>query len=86
MVETLKIPAAAAHTDDQVELSRQEVEIIRAIACGARNEEIARDFHLSVHEVEHMVAQLLRKTRVVNSLELVLLAVYRGVLHTCHAA
>jgi DNA-binding NarL/FixJ family response regulator len=45
-------------------LSEREVEVLRLIACGARNKHIANTLGLSVHTVKRHVARTMTKLRV----------------------
>jgi two-component system response regulator NreC len=62
-----KSPAAAAPRDD---LSAREVEVLRLIALGHTNSEIASTLHLSVRTIESHRAHIQQKTRLTNRAEL----------------
>lgn len=51
-------------------LTPREESIIRAIASGQSNSEIARDLHISVKTVERYVTRLLRKLGVRSRVEI----------------
>jgi two-component system, NarL family, response regulator NreC len=60
-------PAAAGPPDD---LSAREVEVLRLIALGHTNSEIASTLHLSVRTIESHRAHIQQKTRLTNRAEL----------------
>lgn len=51
-------------------LTKQEKRIIRLVAQGARNKEIATELHISAHTVKAHMAAIFRKTQVRNRVEL----------------
>lgn len=53
-----------------VTLTRQEKRIIKLVALGARNKEIALELHISAHTVKAHLAAIFRKTQVRNRVEL----------------
>jgi two-component system, NarL family, response regulator NreC len=63
-----KSPVAAGPPDD---LSAREVEVLRLIALGHTNNEIASILHLSVRTIESHRAHIQQKTRLTNRAELV---------------
>jgi len=63
-----KSPAATGPPDD---LTAREVEVLRLIALGHTNSEIASTLHLSVRTIESHRAHIQHKTRLTNRAELV---------------
>ena len=61
-----RIAAAAVHPDG---LTTREVEILRLLARGARNKEIAEELVISVHTVERHLANIYVKIRARNRAE-----------------
>jgi DNA-binding NarL/FixJ family response regulator len=54
-------PAAATHASTSTRLSQRETEILRLIALGHSNQEIAADLVLSVRTVERHITNLYAK-------------------------
>ncbi len=71
-------PEASA-TDD---LSEREVEVLRLIALGYTNNEIAEQLYLSVRTVESHRAHIQQKLRLTTRSELVRYALERGLVET----
>jgi DNA-binding CsgD family transcriptional regulator len=69
-------------TDDQHEdapaLTHREREILRCVAAGFQNKEIARELHISHATVRNHIQNLLRKLDVHSKLEAVSLAFRKG--------
>jgi len=63
-----KSPAATGPPDD---LTAREVEVLRLIALGHTNSEIASTLHLSVRTIESHRAHIQHKTRLTNRADLV---------------
>lgn len=63
---------------DHRQLSKREDEVLRAVALGATNTEIATDLHLSVSTVKAHVANLLAKVEARNRVELAMWAYRTG--------
>ncbi len=75
--------ATLDHADGPVdELSAREVEVLRLVALGHTNREIADQLVLSVRTVESHRAHLHQKLRCANRAELVRYALARGLLDT----
>jgi two-component system response regulator NreC len=72
-----KSPAAAGPPDD---LSARELEVLRLIALGHTNGEIASTLHLSIRTIESHRAHIQQKTRLTNRAELVAYARDHGLL------
>jgi len=72
-----KSPAATGPPDD---LTAREVEVLRLIALGHTNSEIASTLHLSVRTIESHRAHIQQKTRLANRAELVAYARDHGLL------
>jgi two-component system, NarL family, response regulator NreC len=70
-------PAPSGHPDD---LSEREVEVLRLIALGHTNAEIAGQLYLSVRTVESHRAHIQQKLRLSTRAELVRYALERGLL------
>jgi two-component system, NarL family, response regulator NreC len=72
-------PAPAGPPDD---LSEREVEVLRLIALGHTNSEIAGQLYLSVRTVESHRAHIQQKLRLSTRAELVRYALDRGLLES----
>jgi DNA-binding CsgD family transcriptional regulator len=57
-------------TSQPLGISAREFEVVRLVAQGLSNKEIARRLHLSVRTVETHVRHLLAKTGVINRTQL----------------
>jgi DNA-binding NarL/FixJ family response regulator len=68
---------ASAHPD---RLSGREVEVLRLIAAGRSNREIARELFISDRTVAQHVTSILNKTRAANRTEAALYAARRGLI------
>ncbi|MEL6982804.1 MAG: response regulator transcription factor, partial [Actinomycetota bacterium] len=68
---------ALGHGDD-LQLSDREEEVLRAVAIGSTNTEIAAELHLSVSTVKAHVASLLTKIDARNRVELAMWAYRTG--------
>ena len=66
-------PASAKRTDD-LELTRRETEIIRHVADGLTNKEVARNVRLSEKTVKHYMTSIMQKLQVRNRMEVILKA------------
>jgi len=73
---------AAEPPDGEGELSEREVEVLRLIALGHTNAEIAEQLYLSVRTVESHRAHIQQKLRLTKRSELVRYALERGLLET----
>jgi two-component system nitrate/nitrite response regulator NarL len=62
------------------QLTRREMQILRAVIAGKRNREIAELFSISEQTVKHHISNIFDKVGVYNRLELVLFAVYHGLV------
>lgn len=71
-------PAPASPAGDL--LSEREIEVLRLVAAGARNEVIANDLFLSLHTVKRHVANILRKLDAASRTEAVARAREHGLL------
>jgi DNA-binding NarL/FixJ family response regulator len=67
-------------------LTEREVEVLRAVATGASNNEIATDLHISYATVKSHVAHLLDKLGARDRIQLVVLAYENGVVRPGGAA
>jgi len=73
---------AAQPADGEDELSERESEVLRLIALGHTNAEIAEQLYLSVRTVESHRAHIQQKLRLTKRSELVKYALERGLLET----
>jgi DNA-binding NarL/FixJ family response regulator len=71
-----RTPPAAANT----ELSPREVEILRLIAHGRTNEQIARELHLSTSTVKNQVHRILSKLGASDRTQAVVMAIEMGLI------
>ena len=73
---------AAEPQDGESELSDRELEVLRLIALGHTNSEIAEQLYLSVRTVESHRAHIQQKLRLTKRSELVRYALEHGLLET----
>ena len=73
---------AAEPPEGEGELSEREVEVLRMIALGHTNAEIAEQLYLSVRTVESHRAHIQQKLRLTKRSELVRYALEQGLLET----
>jgi two-component system response regulator NreC len=74
--------AAEPQASDGNELSEREVEVLRLIALGHTNNEIAEQLYLSVRTVESHRAHIQQKLRLTTRSELVRYALERNLIET----
>ena len=72
----------ASHTSPEALLSEREKEVIRLIACGKTNTEIASQLFLSPHTVKSHVSHILQKLELPNRTEVAIFAVRAGLTDT----
>ncbi len=65
---------------DQFRLTIREMEILRLIARGYMNKQIARDFRISEQVAKNYVTKILKKLGVVNRTEAVIKASQCGLI------
>ena len=63
--------AQAAESDYQSPLTARETEVVRLLAQGKSNKEVATRLFISVRTVEHHRASLMRKLKCRNKAELI---------------
>jgi DNA-binding NarL/FixJ family response regulator len=68
--------------DETAQLTASEIEIVRLIAEGLTNKEIACRKHLSVHTIMTHRKNILRKLGVSNASELIMCAIRKGFIDT----
>ncbi|HZB23958.1 MAG TPA: response regulator transcription factor [Gaiellaceae bacterium] len=74
---------ATAHAeDDDDPLSEREREVLRLLALGHTNQEIAKRLYISVRTAESHRAHIMQKLRIETRAELVRYALARGLLET----
>jgi DNA-binding NarL/FixJ family response regulator len=79
------VPPASRRSDpsspstERVKLSRRELEIVRCIASGMRNFEIAERLGIGEQTVKNHLHKAFQKTGVRDRLEMALYAVYHGI-------
>ena len=61
-------------------LTQREIEVIKAVATGAPNREIAERFSISEQTVKHHITSIFDKVGVYNRLELTLFAFHHGLV------
>jgi DNA-binding NarL/FixJ family response regulator len=71
-----------AHQSDHLseELTRREIEILRLIAAGLKNHEIADQLFISLHNVKRHISNLYIKMNVRNRTEALKMASESGLL------
>jgi DNA-binding NarL/FixJ family response regulator len=72
----------ASHSSPEALLSEREKEVIRLIACGKTNTEIASHLFLSPHTVKSHVSHILQKLELPNRTEVAIFAVRAGLADT----
>jgi DNA-binding NarL/FixJ family response regulator len=72
----------ASHCSPEALLSEREKEVIRLIACGKTNTEIASQLFLSPHTVKSHVSHILQKLELPNRTEVAIFAVRAGLADT----
>jgi DNA-binding NarL/FixJ family response regulator len=72
----------ASHCSPEALLSEREKEVIRLIACGKTNTEIASQLFLSPHTVKSHVSHILQKLDLPNRTEVAIFAVRAGLADT----
>jgi len=72
----------ASHCSPESLLSEREKEVIRLIACGKTNTEIASHLFLSPHTVKSHVSHILQKLELPNRTEVAIFAVRAGLADT----
>ncbi len=75
-----KVVATVAHRPLAEPLSRRELEIVRGVAKGQTNREIARDLQISDRTVQGHLANVFGKLRVNSRTEMVTVALQRGLI------
>jgi DNA-binding CsgD family transcriptional regulator len=75
------MPEDALQGSSNHRFTRREKDILRLIAGGSTNTEIAAMLSISSHTVAQHVTTMLRRTNSRNRVQLVLLAVREGVLN-----
>jgi DNA-binding NarL/FixJ family response regulator len=71
-----------SHCSPEALLSEREKEVIRLIACGKTNTEIASQLFLSPHTVKSHVSHILQKLELPNRTEVAIFAVRAGLADT----
>jgi DNA-binding NarL/FixJ family response regulator len=77
-----RIRATGVETDavSKPELSDRETEVLRLIANGKDNAEIARDLHISPKTVKNHISNILMKLQIENRIQAAVYAVRRGLV------
>jgi DNA-binding NarL/FixJ family response regulator len=78
-----RIRAAGVQDDTAVpkpELSERETEVLRLIANGKDNAEIAKDLHISPKTVKNHISNILMKLQIENRIQAAVYAVRRGLV------
>jgi two-component system response regulator NreC len=74
--------AEAARLKDEDPLSDREREVLRLLALGHTNQEIAKELYISVRTAETHRAHIMQKLRLQTRADLVAYALDRGFLET----
>jgi len=80
VIDTLLENTIVFNTDNGISLTKREVEILRLIAAGQTNKQIARRLSRSERTVEFHRNRLMRKMSAHNAAELVRRAIVLGVV------
>jgi DNA-binding NarL/FixJ family response regulator len=80
VVERVRARASARDRPPPTDLSERELDVLRLIAEGRENAEIARVLHLSPTTVKHHVSSILDKLRVANRVQAAIHAVRHGLV------
>jgi len=80
VMRMLKSPAQATPLQSTVKLKAPELEVLRLIAEGLTNNEIAEKLFLSVRAIENRRKRLLEKTGSINTATLIKFAVKNGLI------
>jgi DNA-binding NarL/FixJ family response regulator len=78
-----RIRAAGVQDDTAVarpELSERETEVLRLIANGKDNAQIAKDLHISPKTVKNHISNILMKLQIENRIQAAVYAVRRGLV------
>lgn len=75
-----KVVATLTHPQQVEPLSERELEIVRGVAKGRTNREIARDLHISDRTVQGHLANVFSKLHVNSRTEMVTVALQRGLI------
>lgn len=73
--KTTRTPAASSTMAQTLGLTKRELEVLRHIAMGQTNQEIAYDLHISEHTVANHVGHILDKIGVSNRIDAATFAV-----------
>ena len=73
-------PDAAAAETVRTELSERELEVLRLIAIGKDNAEIARDLFISPNTVKNHISNILLKLQIENRIQAAVYAVRSGIV------
>ena len=73
-------PDAAAAEAVRAELSERELEVLRLIAIGKDNAEIARDLFISPNTVKNHISNILMKLQIENRIQAAVYAVRSGIV------
>lgn len=63
------------------ELSKQEIAVLRLVAHGKENSEIADDLHLSQHTIRNYIFSISQKANVSKRYRLAIYAIKAGIVH-----
>lgn len=78
-----KTPSVRLGLIESSELTEREVDVLRYIAMGHTNQEIAEELLMSVNTVKFHLSNLLSKTGCNSRIELAILATKSGIVVTC---
>jgi DNA-binding NarL/FixJ family response regulator len=73
--DSLRVPPIASYPDS---LTQREVDVLRLLAAGKSNQQIAEELVVSVHTVIYHVRNIFAKTRSANRAEATAYAIHHG--------
>ncbi len=79
LMQSLQQPPKPS-SEPNTPLTQRELDVLKALACGVSNQEIARQLHISVNTVRSHVSSILSKLRLSNRAQAVRYALEQGLI------